>query len=170
MSNKQEAAGDGAPIETKADLIRLFERGERPKADWKIGTEHEKFVFRLADHKAPSWEEPNGIRDLLTAFGLQVETAADGQQALAKLAAATYDIVLMDCQMPVLDGYGATVAWRKQEADENRPRTPIAAITANALPSDRKRCLDCGMDDYLAKPYRREDLLGMLMKWLPAAS
>ncbi len=108
--------------------------------------------------------------DLLTAFGLQVETAADGQQALAKLAAATYDIVLMDCQMPVLDGYGATVAWRKQEADENRPRTPIAAITANALPSDRKRCLDCGMDDYLAKPYRREDLLGMLMKWLPAAS
>ncbi len=107
--------------------------------------------------------------DLLTALGLQVDTAAHGQEALAKLAAHVYDIVLMDCQMPVLDGYGATVAWRKQEADENRVRTPIAAITANALPSDRKRCLDCGMDDYLAKPYRREDLLGMLMKWLPAA-
>jgi glutamate--cysteine ligase len=69
MSNKQEAAGDGAPIESKADLIRLFERGERPKADWKIGTEHEKFVFRLADHRQPGWDEPNGIRDLLTAFG-----------------------------------------------------------------------------------------------------
>jgi glutamate--cysteine ligase len=69
MSNKQEAAGDGAPIETKADLIRLFERGERPKADWKIGTEHEKFVFRLADHGQPSWAEAGGIRDLLTAFG-----------------------------------------------------------------------------------------------------
>jgi glutamate--cysteine ligase len=69
MSNKQEAAGDGAPIETKADLIRLFERGERPRADWKIGTEHEKFVFRLGGHGQPSWDEPNGIRDLLTAFG-----------------------------------------------------------------------------------------------------
>lgn len=69
MSNKQEAAGDGAPIESKADLVRLFERGERPKADWKIGTEHEKLVFRLADHRTPSWEEPGGIGDLLTAFG-----------------------------------------------------------------------------------------------------
>jgi glutamate--cysteine ligase len=69
MSNKLEAAGDGAPIASKADLIRLFERGERPKADWKIGTEHEKFVFRLADHGQPSWDEAGGIRDLLTAFG-----------------------------------------------------------------------------------------------------
>ena len=67
MSNKQEAAGDAAPIESKADLIRLFEAGEKPKADWRIGTEHEKFVFRLRDHAQPSWEEPNGIRDLLDA-------------------------------------------------------------------------------------------------------
>ena len=104
--------------------------------------------------------------EMLVGFGLTVETANDGKEALAKLALTTYDVVLMDCQMPVLDGYGATVAWRKQEAEENRPRTPIAAITANALPSDRKRCLDCGMDDYLAKPYRRDELLGMLMQWL----
>ncbi len=69
MSNKQVSAGDGAPIERKSDLIRLFERGERPKADWKIGTEHEKFVFRIDDHRQPAWDEPNGIRDLLTAFG-----------------------------------------------------------------------------------------------------
>lgn len=105
--------------------------------------------------------------EMLVDFGLQVDTAADGKQALAKLAGATYHLVLMDCQMPVLDGYGATLAWRQQELNEGRPRTPIAAITANALPSDRKRCLDCGMDDYLAKPYRRDELLGMLMKWLP---
>ncbi len=104
--------------------------------------------------------------EMLSGFGLEVETAADGQEALTKLEAMPYQLVLMDCQMPVLDGYGATVAWRKKEADEQRSRTPIAAITANALPSDRKRCLDCGMDDYLAKPYRREELLGMLMKWL----
>ncbi|WP_374389723.1 glutamate--cysteine ligase [Sandaracinobacter sp.] len=69
MSNKLIAAGDAAPIEGKADLIGLFERGEKPKSDWRIGTEHEKFVFRLTDHGQPSWEEPNGIRDLLEAFG-----------------------------------------------------------------------------------------------------
>jgi glutamate--cysteine ligase len=69
MSNRQEAAGDEGALETKADLIALFERGEKPKADWRIGTEHEKFVFRLADHGQPSWEEPGGIRDLLIAFG-----------------------------------------------------------------------------------------------------
>ena len=69
MSNKLIAAGDAAPIEGKADLIGLFERGEKPKSDWRIGTEHEKFVFRLSDHGQPSWEEPNGIRDLLEAFG-----------------------------------------------------------------------------------------------------
>lgn len=108
--------------------------------------------------------------EMLTGFGLEVNTAEDGQDALVKLDAMSYDLVLMDCQMPVLDGYGATVAWRKKEADENRSRIPIAAITANALPSDRKRCLDCGMDDYLAKPYRRDELLGMLMKWLPSST
>ncbi len=69
MSNRQEASGDAAPIRTKADMIALFERGEKPKRDWRIGTEHEKFVFRLGDHKQPGWEEPGGIRDLLTAFG-----------------------------------------------------------------------------------------------------
>jgi glutamate--cysteine ligase len=69
MSNRNEALGDAAPIATKADMIGLFERGEKAKADWRIGTEHEKFVFRLSDHKQPSWEELNGIRDLLMAFG-----------------------------------------------------------------------------------------------------
>jgi glutamate--cysteine ligase len=69
MSNRNEAQGDAAPIMSRADMIGLFERGEKPKADWRIGTEHEKFVFRLSDHGQPSWEEPNGIRDLLLAFG-----------------------------------------------------------------------------------------------------
>ncbi len=68
MSNRQEASGDAAPITNKSDMIALFEGGEKPKSDWRIGTEHEKFVFRLDDHHQPSWEEPGGIRDLLTAF------------------------------------------------------------------------------------------------------
>ena len=59
----------GGPIESFDQLAALLESGCKPKADWRIGTEHEKFVFRLSDHGQPSWEEPNGIRDLLEAFG-----------------------------------------------------------------------------------------------------
>ncbi|MEQ7873479.1 glutamate--cysteine ligase [Sphingomonas sp. ASV193] len=65
---------ESPPIESRADLISVFEKGEKPRADWRIGTEHEKFVYRLADHRAPSWDEPGGIRDLLvglTEFGWQ---------------------------------------------------------------------------------------------------
>ena len=69
MSNKQEAAGDAAPIQSRDDLIDLFVRGEKPRADWRIGTEHEKIVFRMEDHRQPTYDEPGGIRDLLQAFG-----------------------------------------------------------------------------------------------------
>ncbi len=69
MSNKAIIAGDDKPIEGIGDLVSLFANGEKPAGQWKIGTEHEKFVFRQSDHRQPSWEEPNGIRDLLTAFG-----------------------------------------------------------------------------------------------------
>jgi glutamate--cysteine ligase len=65
MSNQLSATGDDAPIENRAQLIGVFEKGNKPPADWRIGTEHEKFVYRLADHRAPTYEEPGGIRDLL---------------------------------------------------------------------------------------------------------
>jgi glutamate--cysteine ligase len=66
--------GDSSPIEGRADLLSVFAGGEKPRADWRIGTEHEKFVYRLDDHRAPSWDEPGGIRDLLmglTDYGWQ---------------------------------------------------------------------------------------------------
>ena len=72
MSNQVVATGDDAPIENRALLIGVFEKGNKPKADWRIGTEHEKFVYRLSDHAAPSYDEPGGIRALLdgmTKFG-----------------------------------------------------------------------------------------------------
>lgn len=69
MSNRNQTAGDDAPLTGLSDLVALFEAGEKPRHRWRIGTEHEKFVFRLADHRQPSWDEPGGIRDLLTAFG-----------------------------------------------------------------------------------------------------
>jgi len=88
MSNQQTALGDDATIESHDDLAGVFVRGEKPAADWRIGTEHEKFVYRTADHAAPTYDEPNGIRDLLKgmeAFGWEpvVEDHIDGPNVIA---------------------------------------------------------------------------------------
>ena len=77
-----------------------------------------------------------------------------------------FDLVLMDCQMPVMDGYKATRAWRRIEAEQSRVRLPIIAMTANAMAEDRQRCLDAGMDDYLSKPVDRKLLEQVMMKWM----
>ena len=84
-------------------------------------------------------------------LGLVVNAVENGEAALAALAAETYDAVLMDCQMPVMDGYAATRAIRGREA-AGGPRMPIVAVTANAMREDYDRCRDAGMDDFVAKP------------------
>ena len=90
---------------------------------------------------------------------------ADGQPARQR-----FDVVLMDCQMPVMDGYEATRSMRvwEQEQGVDGARTPIVALTANALKGDRDRCLVAGMDDFLPKPFRLDDLQAMLARWIPA--
>jgi signal transduction histidine kinase/ActR/RegA family two-component response regulator len=98
---------------------------------------------------------------LLEREGHHPATAADGQQALAALAAEPYDVVLMDVQMPVMDGLEATQELRRREAGSGR-RVPVIALTAHAFPEDRTRCLAAGMDGYLAKPVAREQLLAAL--------
>ena len=102
---------------------------------------------------------------LLAVIGCEVDTAANGQLALDKLHATSYQAVLMDCQMPVLDGYAATRHWREHEAAADAARLPIIAMTANAMAGDRQRCLDAGMDDYLSKPISREGLQACLLRW-----
>ncbi len=105
---------------------------------------------------------------LLAALGFDCDTAANGDLALKRMQAEAFDLVLMDCQMPVLDGYAATRRWRELEAERaDGARLPIVAMTANAMAGDRQRCLDAGMDDYLAKPVSREQLEGCLHRWLP---
>jgi signal transduction histidine kinase/CheY-like chemotaxis protein/HPt (histidine-containing phosphotransfer) domain-containing protein len=105
---------------------------------------------------------------LLSVLGYTCDIATNGQVALEKMATGRYDLVLMDCQMPVLDGYAATREWRDREVLQQAPlRLPIVAMTANAMAGDRQRCLDAGMDDYLSKPVSREQLETCLQRWLP---
>ncbi len=106
-------------------------------------------------------------RTMLENLGLSVEQTADGQSALHALERAEPAIVLMDCQMPVLDGWQATRRWRALETRLRRTRIPIIALTANAVVGDRERCIDAGMDDYLAKPIELADLARVLQRHLP---
>ncbi|MEJ7893184.1 MAG: response regulator [Solirubrobacteraceae bacterium] len=103
------------------------------------------------------------IRKLLEQEGVDVEVAADGEEALARLAERAYAAVFMDCQMPVLDGYAATERLR---AGDVRPDVPVIALTANAMKGDRERCLEAGMDDYLSKPIHPLELERVLAKWV----
>jgi signal transduction histidine kinase/DNA-binding response OmpR family regulator len=96
---------------------------------------------------------------MLTRHGHHVAVAEDGQQALAALAASDYDLVLMDCQMPVMDGFEATRRLRANDPPVLNPRVPIVAMTANAMAGDREKCLAAGMNDYLSKPVNEAALL-----------
>jgi CheY-like chemotaxis protein/HPt (histidine-containing phosphotransfer) domain-containing protein len=108
---------------------------------------------------------------LLQLTGLTHDAAENGKLALDRLDTGRYDAVLMDCMMPVLDGYGATRSIRKLEQDGlRRGRIPIIAMTANAMAGDREKCLAAGMDDYMSKPLNRALLEETLRKWLPAGT
>ena len=102
-------------------------------------------------------------RSLLEDAGLAVDIAGDGLQALALAGRSVYDLILMDMQMPLLDGVDATRAIR---ADSLNQATPVLAMTANAFDNDRKTCLAAGMNDHIAKPVKPEQLYSVLLKWL----
>jgi CheY-like chemotaxis protein len=106
---------------------------------------------------------------LLQRLGLQIEYAEDGAEALEKLAASDFDLVLMDCMMPRLDGFATTQQWRAYENAHGRTRTPIVAVTANSGSEDRAHCLASGMDDVLGKPINLHGLTGVIARYLPVA-
>ena len=105
-------------------------------------------------------------REVLLSLGLSVLEASDGVQALEMLELQPVDLVLMDCQMPVMDGYAATQEIRKREARLGLPRLPVLALTANAFEEDAARSREAGMDAHLAKPYTRDQLQELLKSWL----
>ncbi|MDQ2733897.1 MAG: ATP-binding protein [Pseudomonadota bacterium] len=103
---------------------------------------------------------------LLELFGLEVTVAENGLIGANQAARHAFDIVLMDCQMPVMDGFEATQHIRLREKETGSNPTPIIALTANALAGDRQKCLDAGMSDYLRKPYTETELHALLVRWL----
>ena len=105
-------------------------------------------------------------REVLQSLGLDVIEAGDGRQALKQLDLYSVDVVLMDCQMPVMDGYAATQEIRKREARLGLPRVPVLALTADAFEEDAVRSREAGMDAHLAKPYTRAQLQELLKAWL----
>ncbi len=102
---------------------------------------------------------------MLESLGLTVDVADNGREAVDRFAEASYDLILVDCQMPELDGYAATAEIRRREQALGL-HVPIVALTANALEGDREICIAAGMDDYLAKPFSREQLTAILARWL----
>jgi CheY-like chemotaxis protein len=107
-------------------------------------------------------------KGMLRKFGCAVDLVSNGIEAVAKADNGNYDAIFMDCQMPRMDGYEATreIRLRERAISSNR-RTPIIALTANALSGDREKCLSAGMDDYLSKPFGQHQMAKVLKKWLP---
>ena len=109
-------------------------------------------------------------KNMLISFGCSVDTANNGNEALLALTHNNYDLVLMDCMMPELDGYAATAEIRRHQNNGELPYFPIIALTANAIEGDREKCLIAGMNDYLAKPFKAQSLRRVIKSWVNPSS
>ncbi len=105
-------------------------------------------------------------QNFLNKFGYRVDMVANGLEAVHALESTNYDIVLMDCQMPVMDGYEATSLIRDRQSKVLNHDVTIIAVTANAMSKDREECINAGMNDYVSKPLKKDDLAAILEKWL----
>lgn len=103
---------------------------------------------------------------MLKKLGWEADVAINGVEAVSMFEQAPYDVILMDCQMPELDGFGATRRIRELQSPD---RIPIIAMTANAMDSDRDECLAAGMDDFVTKPVSIDRLSAVLQRWAPGA-
>jgi signal transduction histidine kinase/DNA-binding response OmpR family regulator/HPt (histidine-containing phosphotransfer) domain-containing protein len=148
-------------------LLKSINRqaGQRDKTTAAVNTDYVDSYMRILV------VEDNLInQELLVAtlklFGCQADVASNGEQAVTAVSQNDYDLVFMDCQMPVIDGYEATKAIREMEAnDPAKKKTIIVALTAHALEGDKEKCLAAGMDGYMSKPFTHSQLHSMLNKW-----
>jgi len=155
----------------RADLQRVIAGvlTADPVASGSLGVDAERADPPVHGHVLLVEDNPinQGVaKAMLRKLGVSMQLAANGAEAVDCVRAHDFDLVLMDCQMPVMDGYQATSAIR-QLPNERGARLPIVALTANALQGDEQRCRDAGMDDFLSKPYSIGGLRNKLARWLP---
>jgi PAS domain S-box-containing protein len=135
---------------------------EKAKTETPVPSYQGKKLLVVEDNKV----NQKVITGILAKFQLVPDIADNGQLALDKLAQSTYDLILMDCQMPVLDGYQAVRELRRREMEQGSPRQAVVALTAHAAMGEREKCLAAGMDDYLTKPVTWVSLAEILARWL----
>jgi signal transduction histidine kinase/DNA-binding NarL/FixJ family response regulator len=148
----QPAAAQAAPALTRSPAAAVA--GDMRAAAPKI---------LLVEDNAVNREVALGMLENL---GCMTDAAENGRSAIEAIGSTTYDVVLMDCQMPVMDGLTATGEIRRREQRSGPSRVPIIALTANAMEGDRERCLAAGMDDFLSKPFTQGQLATLLRRWL----
>jgi two-component system, sensor histidine kinase and response regulator len=158
-------AETGTGVKQSGHVVRpqSLQPADRPKKDAPEGESKKARVLVVEDNPVNRQVSLHQLQS----FGYTAEAVADGQEALEALTEADYDLILMDCQMPEMDGYETTAEIRRREG--HLRHTPIIAITAHAFAEDRERCLRAGMDDYLSKPVEPVILQSVLAQWLGAA-
>jgi two-component system sensor histidine kinase/response regulator len=164
-SEPKAASGTAVPPAGPAGPAGPAAAGARPVGGSEPATGQARILIAEDNHVNRTY-----IERLLERAGHRVTVAVDGLQVLDAYDAGEFDLVLMDCQMPELDGYDATEEIRERESATGRPRTPIVAMTAAATEDIRRRCLAAGMDDYLTKPLGTDELDQALGRWLPSAA
>ncbi len=176
---RMEAAGYSGYLSKPIKQSQLFDcistvvaRATRAPTPEKaaIVTEHTLEQMRERKRVHVLVAEDNPVNQKVAArtlekLGFRARIAANGKEALAALERERFDLVLMDCQMPEMDGFEATARLRSTEQARGSPRMPVVAMTANAMAGDRELCLAAGMDDYIAKPFNPQELLRIIERW-----
>ncbi|MGY4831241.1 ATP-binding protein [Sphaerotilaceae bacterium SBD11-9] len=157
--------GRGSCFTVTVDLVSAPDPLPAAEASQEEGAALQGHVLLAEDNPVNALVAEAALKNM----GLTVELVEDGLQALASFRAAPPDLVLLDCQMPVMDGFEAVRRMREHEGEMGLPRTPVVALTANALQGDREHSLAAGMDEHLAKPFRDEELRAVLRRLLVPA-
>ena len=161
-ANKLEAIHS---LSQQSRILRSTDKNE-PKFVSPLGVSVKPLILVAEDNRINQLV----VREILNNAGIDCEIADNGKEAFKAAISKSYHLILMDCQMPEMDGFEATIAIRAQEKLTNERHIPIIALTANATLEDEQRCLDAGMDAYCSKPINPKNLLAIIQRWLEKSS